>query len=75
MKPKATRRHKRQKGGFYPSIMEGVRGAALLTPLAVRQAYRLLGNSSGTRRRRSKRTHKTARKTRSSLKHRVLPAK
>lgn len=54
---KTVRRH--QKGGFYPSVMEGVRGAALLTPLALRQAYRLMSNRktrSGTRRRKSKRT-------------------
>ena len=34
---------KNQKGGFYPSVFEGVRNAGLLVPLVLRQAYRLWG--------------------------------
>lgn len=29
------------KGGFYPSVMEGVRTSAVLLPIVARQAYRL----------------------------------
>lgn len=53
---RATRRS--QKGGFYPSVFEGVRGAAMLTPLAMRQAYRLWSSRkarSGKRNKKSKR--------------------
>lgn len=30
---------KKQKGGFYPSVFHGVTNAAMLAPLAFRQAY------------------------------------
>jgi hypothetical protein len=60
MKRRDTRRvRKPLKGGFYPSVFEGVRGAAMLTPLVMRQAYRLISSrktKSGPRRRKSKRT-------------------
>ena len=45
------------KGGFYPSVFGGISGATILTPLAVRQAYRLW-NNSGTARKTRKRTRK-----------------
>ena len=58
-KTRNKRQTKKQMGGFYPSVFEGIRGAAMLTPLAVRQAYRLMSSRktrSGGRRHKSKRT-------------------
>jgi hypothetical protein len=49
---KATRA-KRQIGGFYPSVFEGVRNASILTPLVLRQAYRMFSDT-----RKSKKTKK-----------------
>jgi hypothetical protein len=59
MKRQTKKQRKPLKGGFYPSVFEGIRGAAMLTPLAVRQAYRLMSSRktrSGKRHRKSKRT-------------------
>lgn len=52
---------KKQKGGYYYSIYEGVRTAGYLTPLVFRQAYRLLNRKT---KRKNKRGHSLkARKT------------
>lgn len=45
-KAKSQKGKRTQKGGFYPSVFEGVRNASILMPLALRQAYRMF---SGTR--------------------------
>jgi hypothetical protein len=43
---RATRaKAKRQIGGFYPSVFEGVRNASILTPLVLRQAYRMFSDT------------------------------
>ena len=41
----------KQRGGYYPSVFEGVRGAYYLLPLVLRQAYSLYNSKSSTRRR------------------------
>ncbi len=45
MRNRKNKTLKNQKGGFYPSVMEGVRAAGVLSFLAARQAYRLWNNS------------------------------
>jgi hypothetical protein len=40
-----AKRAKRQIGGFYPSVFEGVRNASILTPLVLRQAYRMFSDT------------------------------
>ncbi len=37
----------RVKGGFYPSVMEGVRASTVLLPFVARQAYRLYNSKVG----------------------------
>jgi hypothetical protein len=49
-----TKTLKKQKGGFYPTVMEGVRSAGVLSFLAARQAYRLWNNSKLTTRKSKK---------------------
>ena len=57
-----TRKVTLQKGGFSYMVMEGVRGAALLLPLAVRQGITLLRSGDNKRRRTAK--QKKSRKSR-----------
>ena len=35
----------RQKGGYYPSVFEGIRNAAILMPAVARQVYNMWKNS------------------------------
>lgn len=49
-----TRKIFSQKGGFSYAVMEGVRGAALLLPIAIRQGISLLRNGDKTQRRKSR---------------------
>jgi len=42
---------KAQKGGFYPTVFEGVRNASMLIPLAARQVYNMWKSVRATRRR------------------------
>jgi hypothetical protein len=42
---KIRRKTKKQKGGFYPSIYDGVARASLLAFAAATQGYRLWSNS------------------------------
>jgi hypothetical protein len=43
---------RKQKGGYYYSVYEGIRNAGLLLPLVVRQGYRLLNRKTKRARRR-----------------------
>ena len=53
----------KQRGGYYPSVFEGVRGAYYLLPLVLRQGYNLWNSKSSTRRRvNRKRNRKTRRR-------------
>ena len=40
-----TKKTKRQQGGFYPSVFEGVRNASILMPLVLRQGYRMFSDT------------------------------
>ena len=52
----------KQRGGYYPSVFEGIRGAYYLLPLVLRQGYKLCTSKSSTRRRvNRKRNRKTRR--------------
>jgi len=53
-----------QKGGYYPSVFEGVRNAALLMPLVARQAMRLYESQQSRRRKGRKGSKGRIRKTR-----------
>lgn len=54
-KAKAKRRTiKKQKGGYYPSVFEGVRNAYYILPIALRQGYRLLNSKTTVRHRKTR---------------------
>jgi len=48
-KRKTRKQMQMQKGGFYPSVFEGVRNASLLMPLVLRQAYRMFSKTRKTK--------------------------
>jgi hypothetical protein len=48
-KRKTRKQMQKQKGGFYPSVFEGVRNASLLMPLVLRQAYRMFSKTRKTK--------------------------
>jgi hypothetical protein len=57
-----TRRARKQRGGFYPSVYGGVAGATMLTPLVARQMMRMYEtNARKTRKSKSKKTLKNKR--------------
>ena len=45
VKTKKTTKTKKQRGGFYPSVFEGVRNASILMPLVLRQGYRMFSDT------------------------------
>ena len=51
-KSSKSKKTRTQKGGFYPSIYDGVARASLLAFAAARQGYRLWSNSKKTRKQR-----------------------
>lgn len=53
----------RVKGGFYPSVMEGVRASTVLLPFAARQAYRLY-NSNAKKVKKIRKAEKTRKRRR-----------
>lgn len=57
---------KKQKGGFYPSVMSGVQNAILLTPAALRVGFSLLSRNSTVRRRRRSNARRSRRQRRSA---------
>ena len=59
-------RRKGQKGGFYPSVYNGIMGASMLAPLIARQMLRMYETSNKTRRRKSKKTYKVSKSKRYS---------
>jgi len=55
-KKRQTRKKvRRVVGGFYPSVMEGVRASTILLPFAARQAYSLYNRKT---RKTSKKSHR-----------------
>lgn len=56
-----SKKTRKQKGGFYPSVYGGITGAKMLTPLIARQMLRMYETSNRkTRRRKNKRRNERA---------------
>ena len=57
-----SRRSRKQRGGFYPSVYGGISGAKMLTPLIARQMMRMYEtNTRKTRKRKSKKLSRNKR--------------
>ena len=65
-------RTKKQKGGYYFAIYDGVRAAGMLMPLALRQGWSLMNSNTNKSRSKSKsknKNHRNQRKTRRKIRH------